>query len=260
MDNMEKDIEINGQMLHYTQSGNGMRPVIVMHGWGCKSSTVAVLAKAASSDSTTVYNIDLPGSGKSPEPANVWGIYEYTACIETFARKLKLVRPILIGHSFGGRIAIVFGSRNDTERIILVDAAGIKPKRKLKYYIKVYSFKTAKKILPLLAGRKKANEIIEHWRNKGGSSDYASASPKMRAILSRVVNQDLTHLLSSIKAPTLLIWGERDTATPLADAKKMEKLIPDAGLVSYPEAGHYSFLDRPTQTSAVIASFLNIKN
>ena len=81
----------------------------------------------------------------------------------------------------------------------------------------------------------------------------------MRAVMSRVVNEDLTPLLPSIKAPSLLIWGEKDTATPLRDAKKMERMIPDAGLVSYPEAGHYSFLDRPGQTAAVIASFLNFK-
>ena len=75
--------------------------------------------------------------------------------------------------------------------------------------------------------------------------------------MSRVVNQDLRHLLPAISAPTLLIWGERDTATPIADARLMERLIPDAGLVSYPEAGHYSFLDRPAQTRAVIENFVS---
>ncbi len=81
----------------------------------------------------------------------------------------------------------------------------------------------------------------------------------MRAIMSRVVNEDLTDRLSLIKSPTLLIWGTEDTATPITDAKTMERLIPDAGLVAYEGAGHYSFLDRPAQTKAVIASFLNFK-
>ena len=74
--------------------------------------------------------------------------------------------------------------------------------------------------------------------------------------MSRVVNEDLSDCLAKIKAPTLLIWGEKDTATPMRDARKMERLIPDAGLVSYPEAGHFSFLDRPGQTAAVIKSFI----
>lgn len=80
----------------------------------------------------------------------------------------------------------------------------------------------------------------------------------MRRIMSTSVNQDLKHLMPSIKAPTLLIWGEKDTATPLRDAKTMEKLIPDAGLVLYEGCGHYSFLERPGQTAAVIKSFLKI--
>ena len=79
----------------------------------------------------------------------------------------------------------------------------------------------------------------------------------MRAINSRVENAQLTAMQHLIIAPVLLIWGEKDTATPLRDARKMEKLIPDAGLVSYPEAGHYSFLDRPGQTAAVIQNFLS---
>ena len=163
---------------------------------------------------------------------------------------------MLIGHSFGGRIAIMFASRNKTSKVILVDAAGIKPRRPLRYYVKVYTFKAAKKILPLLLGKSRGNEAIDRMRGKAGSSDYRQASPKMRAIMSRVVNEDLTGLLPSIKAPALLIWGEKDTATPMRDARIMERLIPDAGLVSYPEAGHYSFLDRPAQTAAVIKSFL----
>ncbi len=253
---MEQNIEIDGVNIRYYTEGSGPRPVIVMHGWGCKASTVAVLAQAAAGSGTTVYNIDLPGFGDSTEPAEVWGVERYTSAIEEFARRLGLVRPSLIGHSFGGRISIMYASRNDVDKVILVDAAGIKPRRSLRYYAKVYSFKTAKHILPYIVGRKRADEIIDRWRGKAGSSDYKSASPKMRAIMSRVVNEDLKGLLPEIKAPTLLIWGEKDTATPMRDARLMQKLIPDAGLVSYPEAAHYSYLARPAQTRAVIQSFL----
>lgn len=253
---MEQNIQIDGVNIRYYTEGSGPRPVIVMHGWGCKASTVAVLAQASAGSGTTVYNIDLPGFGDSSEPAEVWGVERYTSAIEEFARRLGLVRPSLIGHSFGGRISIVYASRNEVDKVILVDAAGIKPRRSLRYYAKVYSFKAAKHILPYIVGRKRADEIIDRWRGKAGSSDYKSASPKMRAIMSRVVNEDLKGLLPEIKAPTLLIWGEKDTATPMRDARLMQKLIPDAGLVSYPEAGHYSYLARPAQTRAVIQSFL----
>ena len=254
---MEQTIEIRGVQMRYYVEGSGSRAVIVMHGWGCKASTVALLAQAACGTGTTVYNLDLPGFGDSTEPAEVWGVDQYTKCIEEFVRSLGIERPSLIGHSFGGRIGIMYASRNAVDKLILVDAAGIKPRRSLRYYVKVYTFKAAKHIIPLLVGKTRGSRIIDRWRGKAGSSDYSAASPKMRAIMSRVVNEDLTPLLTSIKAPTLLIWGEKDTATPLRDARKMERLIPDAGLVSYPEAGHYSFLDRPAQTQAVVASFLN---
>lgn len=78
----------------------------------------------------------------------------------------------------------------------------------------------------------------------------------MRAILSRCVNEDLRHVMPRIKAPVLLVWGENDTATPMRDARIMERLIPDAGLVSFPGCGHYSFLDNPAQFTAVLRSFL----
>lgn len=256
---MEKTIDINGVRVRYDVDGAGNRPVIVMHGWGCKASTVKVLTDACRDASTTVYTLDLPGFGASSEPPQVWGIEDYTRFLEAFTKAEGIVNPVLVGHSFGGRMAIVFASRNATDKVILVDAAGVKPRRSLRYYIKVYSFKLAKRLAPIFLGRERAEKLIERMRGRSGSSDYAGASPMMRAILSRCVNEDLKHLMPSIKAPTLLIWGENDTATPLGDAKIMERLIPDAGLVCYPGASHYSFLERPAQTAAVIASFLNFK-
>ncbi len=252
---MDKFIEIDSLKLHYTQSGEGA-PLVLMHGWGCNTNTVASIERIAAR-THTVYNIDLPGFGESMEPTGVWGIEEYTALIEKFCKKLGLEKPSLIGHSFGGRISILFSSRNEVSKIVLVDAAGIKPHRSIKYYMKVYSFKTAKAFVNLLFPKDKAQQITDRMRGKAGSSDYANASRTMRAILSKCVNEDLKSELHKIKAPTLLIWGENDTATPLSDAKTMERLIPDAGLVSFPGCGHYSFLDNPIQFAAVLNSFLS---
>ena len=115
-------------------------------------------------------------------------------------------------------------------------------------------------LIKLLYGKEEGQRRIEARRARHGSSDYAQASPRMRAILSKVVNEDLRYVLGSIKAPTLLVWGENDTATPMRDARIMEKEIPDAGLVSFPGCGHYSFLDNPVQTAAVLRSFLSYKS
>ena len=141
--------------------------------------------------------------------------------------------------------------------MILVDAAGIKPRRSIKYYYRVYTFKAGKLLMRLFLGKKRAEKRIEAMRAARGSADYANSTPIMRAVLSKVVNEDLTSQLSGINVPTLLIWGENDTATPVSDARKMEHLIPDAGLVTFPGCGHYSFLDNPAQFRAVLNSFLN---
>ncbi|WP_289762424.1 alpha/beta hydrolase [uncultured Duncaniella sp.] len=253
---MDRDTRLEGLNLHYTDSEKGEKTVVMMHGWGCNHTTLASIERVALSCGYRVINVDFPGFGDSQEPNDVWGVEEYTRQIEALTKELGIKTPIMLGHSFGGRVGILYASRNQVEKLILVDAAGIKPKRSLKYYWKVYSFKAIKRLMYLFLGKETAEKHLDARRAKAGSSDYANASPMMRRILSKVVNEDLTDKLQHIKAPTLLIWGENDTATSLSDAKKMERLIPDAGLVSFPGCGHYSFLDNPMQFAAVLRSFL----
>lgn len=252
---MEKDIVIEGMRLHYEETGPEDAPaVILMHGWGCDHTTVRSIA-ASLETGMRVVNLDLPGHGRSDEPPTPWGVNDFTRFIEELCRHLAVSRPSLIGHSFGGRISILMASRNDVSKVMLIDAAGIKPRRSLRYYLKVYSFKIFKKIAPILFGKGKGEKLIERWRGKRGSADYRNSSPMMRMVMSRCVNEDLKSVMPSIKAPTLLVWGENDTATPLSDARIMEKLIPDAGLVSFPGCGHYSFLDNPHGFRAVAREF-----
>ncbi len=254
---MDKDIELCGVRLHYTDTGDGPRTLVLMHGWGCDHTTVASIERVALEAGLRVVNLDLPGHGRSQEPPEVWGVEQYTRLVEELMERLGIERPLLLGHSFGGRIGILYSSRHpEVEKLILVDAAGIKPRRTFTYYRKVYTFKALKWLMYLSLGRKEAERRLDARRAKAGSADYAAASPMMRRILSRTVNEDLTDRLPLIKAPTLLIWGKNDTATPLADAEKMERMIPDAGLVAFEGCGHYSFLDNPAGFKAVLTSFL----
>lgn len=247
-----KGININVNM-----QGTG-EPVLLLHGWGCSNDIFRNIQQVLSQDYTT-YNFDFPGFGASDEPDSVWGTEEYTCMIEQFVIDNGLSRPALIGHSFGGRISIIYASRNETSRVVLVDAAGIKPKRPFSYYRKVYTFKAFKWMCSTFLPKKTAQNIIERRRKGAGSSDYGNASPMMRAILSKVVNEDLTHLLPKIAAPTLLFWGNMDTATPLSDAKTMERLIPNAGLVVAHGTGHFSFIENAGLFTAVMKNFFNIK-
>lgn len=254
---MDNTVEIKGLKIHYKTSGEGPA-MILMHGWGCSSDTLASIQRIAE-ERHTVYNIDFPGFGQSDEPHEVWGVERYTDMLEDFVEALLIEKPVLLGHSFGGRVGILYSARHPegVDRLVLVDAAGVKPRRPLRYYVKVYSFKAAKRFWQLVLGKERAARRIEKMRASRGSADYNNASPMMRAILSKVVNEDLCGEATKIKAPTLLIWGENDTATPLSDAKKLEKLIPDAGLVSFPGCGHYSFLDNAYLFGAVLRSFIN---
>ena len=252
---MEKSIEIDGLTINYDETGNpDSAAVILMHGWGCNFSTVTSIAKALN-DKLHVFSIDLPGHGKSSEPEETWGTKDFASLIAKFINMLQISNPSVIGHSFGGRTAIYLSTLLPLNKMVLVDSAGIKPKRNLKYYYKVYSYKALKKIIFLAMGREKGQKIIERLVQKKGSADYSASSPRMRAIMSKCVNEDLRNLMPDVKCPTLLVWGTDDTATPLCDAKIMESKIPDAGLVSFAGCGHYSFLDNPLGFKAVIREF-----
>lgn len=245
--------EYGNTKVFYTVEGEG-RPVLLLHGWGCTHSIFDSVVPAFEGK-YRVYTFDLPGFGESDEPDSVWGVEDYTGMVEAFCKHEGLESPALLGHSFGGRISILFSSRNKVSRVVLVDAAGIKPRRTLRYHIKVCWYKTWKfVVLKVLRSEK----LFRRLGSRAGSSDYRNASDRMKAILSRTVNEDLRSRLPLIKAPTLLFWGTRDTATPIGDARLMEKSIPDAGLVEVPGAGHFSFLEAPGTFAAVIKSFFEI--
>jgi pimeloyl-ACP methyl ester carboxylesterase len=253
---MEKTEKIQGLNLHYKQSGTGKQVVILLHGWGCDL-TIFAKIHAQLEEKFTVYTLDLPGFGESDEPNSVWGIENYTAHLEAFVKSKNIQSPILLGHSFGGRMSLLYSSRNEVKKMVITGGAGIKPTRTLSYYAKVYSYKTAKNVLPFIVGKNKAKEWMDDYRKQAGSSDYNTASDTMRGILSKVVNEDLQYIMPKIKASTLLIWGEDDTATPLEYGQKMEELIPDAGLVTFKNAGHYAFLDKSVEFGIVVDNFLN---
>lgn len=249
---MKKVATIAGIELAYWVEGAG-RPVVLMHGWLNTHADVQLIADALKPN-FCVYNLDLPGFGESTEPDTIWGIDEHDRFLEAFISHEHIDNPIIIGHSHGGRIAIKYASHHDVRKLILIDAAGVKPTRTLKYYFKVYAAKCVKSIARILMGERRAQQWLNKHRQ--GSADYRNSTPKMRAIMSQLVNTDLTDVMPDIKCPTLLIWGQADTATPISDARTMERLIPNAGLVSYPGCGHHSYLQQPAKTTAVLNSFL----
>ena len=248
--------KVKGIPSHYKKTGSGP-VVLLLHGWGGNLEVFQKIHTALASD-FTVYSLDLPGFGKTKTPDTVWGVAAYTDWLHAFILSESIDNPILLGHSFGGRISILYASKYPVAKLILANSAGIKPKRKPAYYLKVYSYKAIKHILPILLGKKRGETILENYRKKVGSADYKDANPMLRNIMVKVINEDLRNHLKDIQAPTLLMWGENDTATPVKDAEIMEKNIPDAGLVVLKNAGHYSFIDKEHEFITIIKNFLGI--
>lgn len=254
---MDARYTYEGIELGYSIEGQG-DTIILLHGWGCDRNIWKATRELLRSHFQVV-TVDFAGFGLSAEPETVWGVEEYTRSIEALVGELSIERPTLVGHSFGGRVSILYASRNEVKSLILTDAAGVKPRRTLGYYRKVYTFKLMKHLLPLLIGSRKAQMLIEQRRAKAGSSDYNRATPVMRAILSKCVNEDLCHLMPKVTAPVLLFWGDMDTATPLRDAETMQRLMKDAGLVVAKGAGHFAMLEQPELWMGAVKSFLKIE-
>jgi pimeloyl-ACP methyl ester carboxylesterase len=248
---------INGLSVEYDVKGSGKYNLLILHGWGANYNTFKPVIDDLSAH-FKIWMVNFPGCGESEEPKEVWNVETYAAFVSEFMKVHKIQNPIVFGHSHGGRVATYMAAQKNCKfrKLILIDSAGVKPKRKPNYYAKVYSYKAIKFLSTLPVFKWLLSDFMEEYRQKYGSADYKMATPMMRQILSTVVNEDLTPLMPLIDLPTLLVWGGKDTATPLSDGKLMEKLIPGSGLVVFEHAGHYSYLDNLTGFLAVVKNFL----
>ncbi|MCL1805985.1 MAG: alpha/beta hydrolase [Clostridiales bacterium] len=238
----------------------GDKPVLLMlHGWGASKESFAPVVGALEGRYRVIAP-DLPGSGKTGEPGKPWTAGDYAFFIQSFIEALGLsVGPYFAcGHSHGGRILIKWASlyKGGLKRLILIDSAGLRPQRGPAWYAKVYGYKAGKKLLGAPVLGKLLAPLVRDWLAEAGSADYRLASPLMRRTMSLLLEEDLSRCLPLIKVPTLIFWGDKDEDTPLAMGRKMEKAIPDAGLVVLSPAGHYSYLDQLPSFLATLCYFL----
>jgi len=246
---------IDGLHIQYEVQGEG-RPVLLLHGWGANIAAMKPVADCVAAMGRKAVSLDFPGFGKSDPPTEPWSVKDYAALTKSFIEQQGLRGADVICHSFGGRVCIVLASEDKDlfGRMVFVDAAGVRPKRGLKYYFKVGRYKLGKR-LKNISWIDRLFHLQERQKN-AGSEDYRALSGVMRATFVKVVNEDLTPRLENIQNSTLLIWGSEDKDTPLYMAEKMEKSIPDAGLVKLEGAGHFSYLDQYPAFCAVLRSFL----
>lgn len=239
--------KINKMSVNYLDYGNDEKGVLVfLHGWGQNAMMMKPVADFFSQEFRIVI-LDLPGFGKSSEPDNIWTLYDFVEFLHQFFEELKIENPILLGHSFGGKISLLYATKYSVKKLILFGSP-------YKKEIQTLSMKTK-----ILKGLKKVpviNQLEGFAKKHIGSTDYKKASPIMRQIMVEHVNLDISEEIKKIKEPTLLIWGSLDQEVPIEEAYELEQLLEDAGVVVFENCTHYAYLENLAGTVSVLRNFL----
>lgn len=250
------NINIDGLNINYIDEGEG-QPVLMLHGWGSSCESYRGIINAIKHKYRCIAP-DFPGCAGSDVMPTAWTLDDYVDLIKKFADALNLDSPLLFGHSHGGRVSLKLAASGiiSPEKMVLLDSAGLIPKKSLKNRLRAGGFKAIKRVLTLPILEESCKGLLEKARNHYGSADYNAAPPVLRQTLVNLVNTDIRDILPQITASTLLIWGENDTATPLRDAKIIEASIKDCGLCVIDGTGHWSFVEKPAVAHAIIKNFL----
>ena len=237
-------IKVQGINVNYIQYGKG-KDIILLHGWGQNIEMMKPLGDAFCVR-FRITILDFPGFGQSEEPKEAWTIDKYSLMLEEFVKQTGIKKPIVMGHSFGGRVAIRYSARNNIDKLVLFGSPCIRTNEDLSLKVKIL------KKLKTLPGMNKFGEFMKQYI---GSRDYKAASPIMRQTLVEVVNEDLSKYAREIEEPTLLIWGEQDTEAPVSDAKELEKIMMDAALIILPGT-HYAYLENLARVITILDNFI----
>lgn len=241
-------IKIKDTKINYIRYGNKKgKSIVFLHGWG---QNIAMMKPVADpfEENFDLIIVDLPGYGESDEPPYAFTVNDYVECIKGLLDELKIKNPILVGHSFGGKISLLYASMYEVEKLVLFASPFKQEVTKLS--LKTRTLKKLKKV-PVI------NKLEGFAKKHIGSTDYRNASPLMREILVGTVNLDITEEVKKIICPTIIIWGTNDEAVDIKRAYELENLIKDAGLIIYENCTHYAYLENLGQTINVLNSFLN---
>ena len=232
----------NGTKVYYQRFGKPSRnTTLLLHGWGRTGEDFSKLISQFPQRSFLV--VDFPPFGRSEKDLQGWSIFTYAQMVISLCEHLKITSIDILGHSFGGRIALLLCAvnRSYVHSCIITGGAGIKPKRNLNYYYKVAKFKLYKRF---------GKNI-----NNFGSNDYQSLSPEMRKTFVNIVQTHLDDYAKTITTPVLLIWGKQDLETPLYMAKKLNKYIKKSRLEIIENCGHFCFLESSLSFYGIVKQF-----
>lgn len=211
-----------------------------MHGWGGGYESFLGAVKAMEKRYVCVNVSFFNESEKTPLKLDDYAIF-VIEIIEKLKTEFCIEKIVLVGHSFGGRVAIRLGAQNMADCIILVDSAGLKPRRKLKYYYRRFKARMVK---------------LFKLRIAVGSEDYKLLPPIRKKTFNNIVSTYQDEECKFIKVPCLIIWGQKDKDTPMYMAKKLNRSINDSGLIVLKGAGHYSYIDQFEIFISVLDNFV----
>ncbi len=237
------------------------KPVVMLHGWGANLGLVTPLAEKLAPLGYQCFVPDMPGFGQTSEPHSVWSVHDYVKWVIAYLDAHQLGKVYFFGHSFGGRLGLVLGAEHG-DRIIkmaMADAAGIRPKPSSSGTWRLKTYRLALNTLKTFGLKPQAEQLRNWYSERYGSADYKAAKGMMRETFVKVVNEDLLPFAAQVKPSTLLFWGDKDEDTTLSQGQLLEKTIPDAGLVVWEGAGHYSYLERAADTARVMDHFFSQK-
>lgn len=244
-----------------TRLGDRGPQFIWLHGWGqthASLTRVATLLKGRGRH----WLLDQPGFGDTPQLVATAGTADYADALHAQWQNQGLEGPaLLVGHSFGMRVAVQLAARHPerVKAIICIAGAGLKRKRSLAWTVRATHLKLLGR-LARLVDHVFGTEYVSAYQSRYGSADYKAAGA-LRQTFVRVVNEHLNAEAESITVPVLLLYGSNDSETPPEIGAAFKDLMADASLTVLDGYGHLDILDRGAyQLEAHITAFLEDKS
>lgn len=231
------------QYTNETNQGAGAKHCAVfLHGWGGSISSFSFIADRLNGNFRSLV-VEFDGFGQTAEPDRAYSVADYAEEVMSAIKDNGFEKVSVVGHSFGGRVGIEMAAKYPSlvSSLVLVDSAGLRPRRKLSYYFKVAAHKIAVKL---------------GFKGLKGSKDYRGLSPVMKETFKRVVNYDQTALLDDISCPTAVFWGRNDQDTPPYMARKFKRKIKNCELF-WLDGGHFAYIDDSKTFIPILQAFLS---
>lgn len=241
--------EKNYNCYYETYGDKNKPPLVLLHGWGVDSSIFNNII-----DKLNYYCIliDFIGFGKSDKPIEAFSVDDYVIQVNSIINHLKIQNYSVLGHSFGGRVAIKYNYYYNINSLILSDSAGIK-KTNMRLKKKIIKYKILKRIY-YLTSKEKYQLLIEN----SGSRDYKALSPIMKQTMNKVIKEDLKKYCLHRRTKTLLLWGINDSETPLKDGYTFYNLYEQSRMIIFYKSGHFPHLDEQEKFIRAVNDIFNV--